>query len=342
MYSAIYLSKVFTCFLKFEKKRFFVFGTVVVGTALYSLKKYFAGGVCRCKKRIDGLVIIITGATSGIGKALAYLLAERGAVLILASRDVEKANIIKKHLTEIYNTKVYVKKLDLNSFDSISKFSNYVNDEFQQVYALVNNAGVFYHPQQLTEDNFDITLQTNYLGPFVLTHCLLQSLKKSEQARIINVVSEAHRVVHFQDLLNLTKSQFLVRPHIHAYAVSKLGLVLFTKKLAKEVSDKNILVNAVNPGNVETDLFRHFPFLNNAILFALQWFIRIIVVKRPLEGAQTVLHAILTEDISTGHYLTDCKVDLPSAVASNEELANQYYNLTLDLLKDKFNIHSKF
>ncbi|KAF5293260.1 hypothetical protein FQR65_LT11000 [Abscondita terminalis] len=311
-------------------------GAIVVGTALYCVKKYFAGGVCRCTRRLDGLVIIITGATSGIGKALAYLLAERGAVLILASRNVEKANIIKDHLQKLYQSQVYVKKLDLNSLDSISKFSNYVNDEFQKVYALINNAGVFYHPHQLTEDEFDITFQTNYLGPFVLTHCLLQSLKKSEQARIINVVSEAHRLIQFQDLVNVTNSQSFARPPIEAYAVSKLGLVLFTKKLAKEVSDKNILVNAVNPGNVETDLYRHFPFLNNALLFALLWFIRIIVVKRPLEGAQTVLHAVLTKDTSTGNYMTDCKIDLPCQIASDEQKSEEYYNLTLNLLKDNW------
>ncbi|KAF5271747.1 hypothetical protein FQA39_LY08070 [Lamprigera yunnana] len=314
--------------------RRYIVGVTIIGYVLYNLKKYFAGRKCQCTKRLDGLVIIITGATSGIGKALAYLLAEKGASLILGCRDIEKASFIKDQLVKSYHTNVFIQKLDLNSFNSISKFSNYINDEFKQIYALINNAGIFYHPQQLTKDDFDITLQTNYLGPFVLTHCVLQSLKRSKQARIVNVVSEAHRWVQFQDLVNITKSQSLVRSHMLAYGVSKLGLVLFTKKLAREVSDKNIFVNAVNPGNVETNIFRHFPLLSNRILFALQWLIRVIVIKRPIEGAQTILHAILTDSIETGTYFADCKKELPSEIGCNDQIADQYYKLTLDILKE--------
>lgn len=88
---------------------------------------------------------------------------------MLACRNLKEGTIVKNAIIEKYsNTLVFVKQLDLNSFDNIIKFANDIDTEFEEIYALVNNAGVFYHPQKLTADNFDITLQTNYLGKWDL------------------------------------------------------------------------------------------------------------------------------------------------------------------------------
>lgn len=160
---------------------------------------------------------------------------------MLACRNVEAGLVLKKEITAtIQETKpkIFVKHLDLNVFESIIRFCDDVKSEFEEIYALVNNAGVFYHPQQLTVDNFDVTLQTNYLGPFVLTHHLLSVLKNAAHARIINVVSEAHRTVTPYDLKALTKCQTVKRPHFTAYGVSKLALLLFTNEFSKKLSSK--------------------------------------------------------------------------------------------------------
>lgn len=279
-------------------------------------------------------MVIVTGASSGIGEALAFLLAERGATIVLACRDLTKADVVRAEILKKFLVPIFVKELDLNSFHSILKFANNINNEFNSVYALVNNAGVFYVPQQLTEDLFDVTFQTNYLGPFVLTHLLLKSLATSPDSRIVNVVSEAHRAINIDQLMIITTSQTLSRSHISAYAASKLALVLLTKHLANKLASTKTLVNAVNPGNCETDIFRHFPFLSNKWLFALQWIVRIIVVKRPLEGAQSVLHTILTDDSSSGQYITDCKLDVPSKPCLNDNVVVQYYDLTCKILKE--------
>ncbi|XP_022911822.1 retinol dehydrogenase 12-like [Onthophagus taurus] len=316
-----------------------VIGGIVIGTVSYGVIKYFAGGVCNCKARLDGLVIIITGANSGIGKALSKELAKRGATLILACRDIQKGIDLKQ---EIINSgylnvfQIYVKSLDLNSFDSIYKFSQSINEEFHEIYALVNNAGVFYHPQKLTKDKFDVTYQTNYLGPFILTHYLLKILKRSEHSRIINVTSEAHRNVNVYDLKAVSNCQAEFRSHFTAYGVSKLGVLLFTKELAKKLKCTNIIVNAANPGNVETPIYRNFPPLSNPWLFALQWPIRKIVVKSPIQGAQTILHSLLTSNRSTGQYYSDCKLCLPSPIALDDHLSREYYEFTLELLGNKF------
>ncbi|GLV36614.1 uncharacterized protein CBL_07889 [Carabus blaptoides fortunei] len=309
---------------------------------VYNCFRYFAGGVCRCTTRLDGLAVIITGGNSGIGKALAVEVAKRGGEVILACRDPKLGILAQKDIiSSTGNNNVHVRSLDLNSIRSIINFSTDIQNEYPEIYALVNNAGVFYYPQELTEDGFDVTLQTNYLGPFILTHHLLKSLKNSEHSRIINVSSEGHRYVTEYDLKAITKNQKETRSHFTAYGVSKLALLLFTKELSKRLLGSNIIVNSANPGNVETPIFRYFPPLSNPILYALQWPIRLVVVKSPRQGAQTILHALLTSHRTTGQYFTDCKVVLPSAIALNDALSKEYYNLTLEILDTKFDTESE-
>ncbi|CAH0551825.1 unnamed protein product [Brassicogethes aeneus] len=316
----------------------YVIGTVAVGSLTYSIVKYFSGGVCYCTTRLDGLVIVITGGNSGIGKALALELAKRGASLVLACRSIEKGIEAKKYIqSQLPNQpcKIIVKQLDLASIASIIKFSDTLCCEFKEIYALVNNAGIFYHPQGLTEDNFEVTFQTNYLGHFILTHQLLKLLKKSVHARIINVASEGHRSVNVYDLKAVTNCHTEFRSHFTSYGVSKLALILFTKELSKKLINTNVIVNSVNPGNVETDVYRHFPPLSNKWLFALQWPLRILLVKRPHQGAQTLLHSLLTSNRSTGQYYSDCKLALPSPIAASDKVAKEYYKLTVGILDKK-------
>ncbi|KAF7281531.1 hypothetical protein GWI33_004567 [Rhynchophorus ferrugineus] len=318
--------------------------SILIGAVAYGLIKYFAGGVCRCSTRLDDLVVVITGGNSGIGEALAFEIAKKGATIVLACRNVEKGGNTKLEILKSvknYTGKIYVKHLDLCSIQSIVNFSEQLKSEFNEIFALVNCAGVFYHPQSLTQDGFEITLQTNYLGPFILTHHLLPLLQKSVHARIVNVASEAHRNVNVYDLKAVTQCQSEFRSHFVAYGVSKLALILFTKELAKKLSNTNILVNAVNPGNVETPIYRYFPPLSNPWLYALQWPIRIVVVKNPFQGCQTLLHALLTSNRSTGQYYSDCKLSLPSPIAGNDKIASEYYDLTLQIVAKYFNTESE-
>lgn len=100
--------------------------------------------------------------------------------------------------------------------------------------------------------------------------------------------------------------------------------------------DTNIIVNAVNPGNVETSIYRNFPSLSNPYAFMLQWPIRFIIIKSPFYGCQSILHSLLTSNRSTGQYISDCKFVLPSVDAIDSHLAKDYYNLTLEVLDNKF------
>lgn len=162
-----------------------------------------------------------------------------GAEVILAVRDIKQGFIVQKEIISITNNpNIHVRFIDLNSFDSIQEFSNNILEEFEEIFALVNNAAVFYYPHELTEDQFDVTLQTNYLGPFVLTHYLLPGLKTSDHARIINVTSEAHRYASEKHLKEILTDQKAPRNNFVSYGATKLALLLFTKELSKKLLSK--------------------------------------------------------------------------------------------------------
>lgn len=157
----------------------------------------------------------------------------------MAVRDIKSGKKAQQDIiTESANPNVHVRYLNLNSISSIIDFSDNILLEFDEIYALVNNAGVFYYPQELTEDGFDVTLQTNYLGPYVLTHCLLSALKNSEHSRVINVCSEAHRYANEYDLKVILHNQADPRNNFISYGATKLALLLFTKELARKLISK--------------------------------------------------------------------------------------------------------
>lgn len=178
------------------------------------------------------------------------------------------------------------------------------------VHTLVNNAAVFYLPQTLSKDNFDVTFQTNYLGkmcselyhghikiqiflgPFYLTLKVLPIL--ADNSRVVNISSEAHRL---SKSIELSKRASL----FEVYGHSKLCLNLFTRKLASLLENKTSV--SVDPGNVETNIFRHYPLLSSPILRFLFWPIRYLTVKTPEQGAQSVLYAILSPEITPACYV---------------------------------------
>lgn len=185
----------------------------------------------------------------------------------------------------------------MTSFRSISTFAEQISKSNQPVHALINNAGVFYANPENTADGFDVTFQTNYLGVFLLTLLLLPVLKKDNGARIVNLSSAAHNFVHTYPKLEYHKVfDDCPENRFQAYGYSKFCLVLFSVKLSKLLYNTNVSVHCVDPGNVETNIFHNFPPLAEPWRFYLQKPIRVFVIKRPLEAAQSVLHALLAPE----------------------------------------------
>ncbi|XP_060031742.1 retinol dehydrogenase 13 isoform X2 [Erinaceus europaeus] len=220
------------------------------------LKDHVAGGRCPSKATIPGKTVIVTGANTGIGKQTALELARRGATVILACRDLDKCEEAARFIRgETLNTRVRARRLDLASLRSVREFAAGVIAEEQQVHVLVNNAAVMRCPHWTTEDGFEMQLGVNHLGHFLLTNLLLDKLKASAPARVINLSSLAHVAGHmdFQDL-NWEKRDYDTKA---AYCQSKLALVLFTRELARRLQGTGVTVNALHPGVARTELGRH-------------------------------------------------------------------------------------
>ncbi|KAI0523166.1 hypothetical protein KFK09_005558 [Dendrobium nobile] len=210
------------------------------------------------------LTAIITGATSGIGAETARVLAKRGVRLVMPARDLKKAGEVKKRIKrESPGAEITVMEMDLSSFASIQNFCSNFLSLGLPLNILINNAGKLCRSFQLTEDKFEMTFATNYLGHYLLTKLLLGKMvetatKTGVHGRIINVTSVIHRWVakegfKFDDML-LPKSYNGTR----AYALSKLANIMHAKEMARQLKERNanVTINSVHPGIVKTGIIR--------------------------------------------------------------------------------------
>lgn len=268
---------------------------------------------------IANKTVLITGGNSGIGKATATALAEKGAQLVLGCRNLEKAEQARVEITqETGNENVKVLPLDLASFDSIRSFAAEIRCKYPKLDVLINNAGVIYWRKQFTDEGFEGQFGTNYLGHFLLTHLLLDQLEKSAPARIINVASTAHFYgkINFDNL----RCEQGYGP-TSAYFQSKLANVLFTKSLAKAVAARQISVFSLHPGTVATNIFSLpkplHPFMQ-------------LFLKSPKKGAATSVYLATTPDIEelTGSYFVNCKPHKVSSQAEDERLQQQLWDFS--------------
>ena len=215
----------------------------------------------------SGRVVIVTGASSGIGEEAARALAAKNADVTIASRNVEKSNAAADRIRNAHpDAKVSVAQLDLSDLQSVDAFATEFQKEHDRLDLLINNAGIMMCPFAKTKDGFEIQMGTNHLGHFALTGHLLPLLKSTEGSRIVNLASIAHKGgdIDFSDL------NWENRPYktMKAYSDSKIANLYFTYHLAEKLgrNGKNPIVVAAHPGWTATDLQRHSGmagFLNN-------------------------------------------------------------------------------
>lgn len=204
--------------------------------------------------RIDGRVVIVTGANSGIGKETAVDLARRGGKIYLACRDIKRGEDALKEIKERSESQnVHLIQLDLSSMESIRQFSKKYHELETQLHVLINNAGVMAIPRATTKDGFEMQIGTNLMGHFLLTNLLLDLLKQSAPSRVVVVSSLFHWYgrINREDL-NSEKSYW----RWIAYGQSKLANILFTRELARRLEGSGVTANAVHPGAVRTELMR--------------------------------------------------------------------------------------
>ncbi|HOU12659.1 MAG TPA: SDR family NAD(P)-dependent oxidoreductase [Anaerolineae bacterium] len=261
-------------------------------------------------KPMHGKVCIITGAASGIGAATAQALAQQGATMILVDRDVEKGAITVAQIKQqTGNPSVELMAADLSSQQEIRRLAQQFKSRYQRLDVLLNNAGAIFAERQESVDGIEMTFALNYLGYFLLTNLLLDTLKAGAPARIINTSSRSHARarINFDDLESRTNYQGL-----SAYAHSKLAIVLFTYALARRLEGAGVMVNALHPGIVATNFGRGS---DGALGFVMRLFRPAFL--SPEQGAQTGIYLATSGEVAgvTGKYFVKCKA-VPSAPAS--------------------------
>ncbi len=210
----------------------------------------------------EGRTAIVTGANTGLGFATAAALAERGARVVLAVRNIDKG---KDALTRIAaatpGAEVELQHLDLSSLTSVRAAADELTAKHDHLDLLINNAGVMYPPKQITEDGFELQFGTNHLGHFALTGLLLDRLLSTPSSRVVTVSSFGHRIrasIHFDDLQWEHHYSAMA-----AYGQSKLANLLFTYELQRRLAaaGRSTIATAAHPGGSDTDLMRHLPTL---------------------------------------------------------------------------------
>lgn len=294
------------------------------GAALL-LKDYLGGERYLKEQDILGKTAVVTGANTGIGKETAKELAKKGGRVLMACRDLRKCEKARKEIVEeTFNKNVVCRELDLADCASIRKFAKQVIDEEKHLDILINNAGVMSCPKWLTKDGFEWQLGVNYLGPFLLTNLLLDKLKQSPDARIINLMTPLYKraVIRFEDLNSMNNYD----PK-EAYTQSKLALMLFSNELARRLQGTSVTVNCANPGASKTEIARHLPMahakISGGMLSPLMW----LMLKTPVQGAQTPVYLAVDSEVKgvTGKYFTKYKEDKIAEVAKDEEAAKRLW-----------------
>jgi len=300
--------------------------------AVYITLEYFRGGQCTSKVSMKGKTCLITGCNTGIGKETARDLSQRGAKVIMACRNLDLAEKAAEDIRNTSEGEIVIMKLDLADLASIKAFAKEFNETEARLDVLINNAGIMPTPQKThTADGFESTIGVNHLGHFLLTNLLLDKLKGSKPARIVNVSSRAH----IRGQMDITDLNFATKPWQprKSYEQSKLSNVLFTKQLAKILDKNEVCVYSLHPGVVRTDIFRDIE-AKIGIFKYLMWGILWPFTKSPEQGAQTTIHCAVAEELEgeTGLYYSDCAPKTPAPQAQDDEMAEKLWNLSLKLV----------
>ncbi|RPJ22868.1 MAG: SDR family NAD(P)-dependent oxidoreductase [Chloroflexi bacterium] len=201
-------------------------------------------------------VFVITGTTSGIGKALALNLAKTGEVLVMVVRDAERGNAVLKEVrlaTQNFNSSLEL--CDLSILSSVRNVAEILKSKYEKIDVLINNAGVYKRKREVTVDGFEEMFAANHLGPFLLTHLLLEALQAAVQAngsaRVLNISAPSTVHLNFDDLQGERNFNSL-----NAFGATKMANLLFTFMLARRLENTGITVNAIHPGLARSRLLK--------------------------------------------------------------------------------------
>ncbi len=273
---------------------------------------------------MGGKTVVITGATSGIGEVAAKELAGKGARVVLIGRSLAKCEATAAMIRQATgNPDVDYLVADLSSQADIRRLASDLKGRFPRIDVLINNAGAMFDPRQESVDGIEMTWALNHLGYFLLTDLLLDTLKGSAPSRIVNVASDAHRMVSGIDFDDVEgKKRY---SPFRNYSQSKLANILFTRELARRLEGTGVTANCLHPGFVATNFAggdgwtsRFFKLM--AKVFAIT----------PENGAKTTIYLASSPEVegTTGGYFAKSKPARPTAAGRDDQAARRLWELS--------------
>jgi retinol dehydrogenase 14 len=280
---------------------------------------------------MKGKTVLITGTTSGIGKATAKALAAKDASLILVAQNEEKVKqLIQEIKSETGNDKLKYYIADLASNQSIAQLGDKINAEVEHLDVLLNNAGLIVNDRKLSADGYEYTFALDHLGYYHLTGRLLKLLHKSSPSRIISVSSGAQQAGHinFDDLMG-EKNYSAFR----AYCQAKLANVLFTYELARKLEGTGITANCLHPGVVNTNFGSDMKGFSQLMMKLFKPF-----MIRADKGAETSIYLASSPEVEgvTGKYFVKKKVSKTSGESYDEAVARRLWKVSEELTGFKY------
>jgi NAD(P)-dependent dehydrogenase (short-subunit alcohol dehydrogenase family) len=273
---------------------------------------------------MKGKVCLVTGASSGVGRATAGALSEIGAVVVMVCRDQARGESARaKVAAESGNQSAVLMTADLSSPASVRSLAAEFSTRYPKLDLLVNNAAVFVSKRVVTRDGLELMFATNYLGPFLLTRLLIPKLEAAAPSRVVNVSAPSSIMPDFDDLQGETAFGA-----IGAFGASKAADLLFTFALARRLEGRGVAVNAYHPGLVRTRLVRQAPTAVRAITGVLNVFMGV----SPRRASRGLVHVASSAEFegTTGALVHDGKM-MGSALGADVEAQDRLWKLSCAL-----------
>jgi NAD(P)-dependent dehydrogenase (short-subunit alcohol dehydrogenase family) len=265
---------------------------------------------------LDGRVVVVTGASAGIGAAAAVELARRGATVVPVGRNRRRLEAVAKRA----GGDAEPLSADFASLAEVRRLAAELLDRHERIDVLVNNAGLVMGRCELTEDGYERTFAVNHLAPFLLTNLLIERLKASAPARVVTTSSDAHLSGHI-DLGDLHGERSW--SSWGAYGASKLANVLFTRELARRLEGSGVTANCLHPGVVRTSLERNMGWP-----MRIGWTVAKPFFASPRSGASTIVYLASSPDVAgtSGGYFARSRPARCSLEASDDMIAAELWN----------------
>jgi retinol dehydrogenase 13 len=276
---------------------------------------------------LSGKVCVVSGSTSGVGLEAVKSLARRGAQIVMLCRNSTKAESIQKELVTQYKVRVDIITSDFSDLEDVSKAADVLLRNYPRIDVLINSAGLHSTTRTITKAGFETVFCVNHLAPFMLTHLLLDRLKQSAPARIIQVNSEGHRFGG----LNLNDLNWEHRLYIglRGYGASKVAQLLTTWEFDDRLKGSGVTINAMHPGDVKTNIGN-----NNGALY--RWFLHNVTwraLKDPIISGEALYYLAAAPEMKmvSGRFFHLTIDEKPAAPALDREVGRKVWDISLQM-----------